>query len=345
MSQTKLLLPLNCVMPKNWPTSPRSTISSPTVTGQLLPTCPRAGPSASVRRVRNVPLKTKTPSEERGSPSVARDRSWRKKPRLPLPSRVSWVTTPRTATRWPSSGEVKSVCPASITPCTAPIGTSGTTSITAGQLPCAPPSVVAVTVAVYRPGATPSLTASVAVAVLPGTTPVTVIPAVAGTTDTAMPVTVPCSATAVTWRCAGYPSVVLTFTPGTGEVGQVTRTAGSPGSVPHGASAVAVLLGVGGLAVVKSLALSPVSRQPASSRTADTGFDNVAAGPLPSKQLAVPPNPTRSTVSPAGQPPDSGVVESTSASLPLVADIAIVPVASGAGSGWLPPAPGACCTR
>jgi hypothetical protein len=46
-----------------------------------------------------------------------------------------------------------------------------------------------------------------------------------------------------------------------------------------------------------------------------------------------------------GQLPASAVATLTSATLPAVALIAIEPVASGAGSGVLPPAPCACCTR
>jgi hypothetical protein len=43
-----------------------------------------------VRTVENLLLKTKMPSEESGSPSVASARSCRKKPLLPEGSRVSW---------------------------------------------------------------------------------------------------------------------------------------------------------------------------------------------------------------------------------------------------------------
>jgi hypothetical protein len=59
------------------------------------------------------------------------------------------------------------------------------------------------------------------------------------------------------------------------------------------------------------------------------------AGPLPSKQLAVVPYPTRSMMlAPDGHAPDKAVVVLTNATLPAVAAIAIVPVASGVGNGF-----------
>ena len=61
-----------------------------------------------------------------------------------------------------------------------------------------------------------------------------------------------------------------------------------------------------------------------------------------SEQLAVP-KPTKSMIcAPVGQAPVSAVVELTKATLPLVALMAIVPVASGVGSDVVPPAPWAC---
>ncbi len=65
-----------------------------------------------------------------------------------------------------------------------------------------------------------------------------------------------------------------------------------------------------------------------------------------SEQVAAVPYPTKSTMAPpVGQPPVSAVVLATSATFPDVADIAIEPVASGAGRGVVPPAPAASWTR
>ena len=50
-------------------------------------------------------------------------------------------------------------------------------------------------------------------------------------------------------------------------------------------------------------------------------------------------------VAPLGHPAFRPVVFVTSATLPDVALIGIVPVASGEGSGVVPPAPAASCTR
>ena len=71
-------------------------------------------------------------------------------------------------------------------------------------------------------------------------------------------------------------------------------------------------------------------------------FDNVAVGD-PSEQFAAEPKPTKSTSvgSLVGHEPVSAVVLLTSATLPAVALIAIVPVASGVGSAVVPAAPAA----
>ena len=50
-------------------------------------------------------------------------------------------------------------------------------------------------------------------------------------------------------------------------------------------------------------------------------------------------------MTPTGQSPTLATVEFTSATLPEVALIAMKPVASGVGSGVVPPAPCASCTR
>src|SRR5712691_3133796 len=102
-----------------------------------------------------------------------------------------------------------------------------------------------------------------------------------------------------------------------------------------------------GAPVKKSAPLLSVSVQPPvppRRRTAVVllGAD---AGPTPSKQLAVLPKPTRSTTAPVGQLPLSAVLLATSATLPAVAAMAMVPLASGTGSTAVPPAPCASCTR
>src|SRR5437899_5282790 len=93
-----------------------------------------------------------------------------------------------------------------------------------------------------------------------------------------------------------------------------------------------------GAPVKKSAPLLSVSVQPSvppRRRTAVVllGAD---AGPPPSKQLAALPKPTRSTAAPVGQLPLSAVLFDTSATLPAVAAMAIVPVASGTGSAAVP---------
>jgi hypothetical protein len=60
--------------------------------------------------------------------------------------------------------------------------------------------------------------------------------------------------------------------------------------------------------------------------------------------LAVAPKPTKSTTLSTGFAPASAVVELTSAILPAVALIGMVPVASGV-SASVPPLPAASCTR
>ena len=68
------------------------------------------------------------------------------------------------------------------------------------------------------------------------------------------------------------------------------------------------------------------------------------AGPEPSKQkldvAAVLPYPTRSRMfALVGHAPESAVVPKTSATFPVVADKAIVPLASGVGKSIVPPLP------
>jgi len=109
-----------------------------------------------------------------------------------------------------------------------------------------------------------------------------------------------------------------------------------------------VLRGLGAPAA-KSVELLSVSVAPSATRSTAVVFDGAGVGPVPSKQFAVAPKPAKSTSDgvPAvtGHPIVSAVVVERSATLPAVPLIAIVPVASGVGSGVVPPAPCASCTR
>ena len=108
----------------------------------------------------------------------------------------------------------------------------------------------------------------------------------------------------------------------------------------------ALLVGLGAPAV-KSAELSSVSASDAA-RATEFVFDGAAVG-LPSRTTAEP-KPTRSLIrvsaaQSAAVLQVSGVVPATSATVPAVADIAIVPVASGVGRATVPPAPFASATR
>jgi hypothetical protein len=104
------------------------------------------------------------------------------------------------------------------------------------------------------------------------------------------------------------------------------------------ASAVAVLRGLGARALKSALLLFVFAQTLV--RIAAVVFDNVAVGD-PSEQLAAEPKPTKSCKpgSLVGHEPESAVVLLTSATLPAVALMASVPVASGVGSAVVPAAP------
>src|SRR6266516_8102193 len=90
-----------------------------------------------------------------------------------------------------------------------------------------------------------------------------------------------------------------------------------------------------GAVTVKSAALLSVSAAPAPLRSAAVMLERFGVG-LPSYEDAVDPYPTKSfTAGWVAQPVAqvSAVALVTSATLPAVADIAVVPVASGVGSG------------
>jgi hypothetical protein len=114
---------------------------------------------------------------------------------------------------------------------------------------------------------------------------------------------------------------------------------------PAGGAPTALLRGLGA-PVVKSARLLSVSWRPSILRSAAVVLLRVGVGAFPSAQFVVVPKPTKSsTAPPSGQAVASASVARTSATFPAVALIGIVPVASGVGSGVVPPAPCACCTR
>jgi hypothetical protein len=119
------------------------------------------------------------------------------------------------------------------------------------------------------------------------------------------------------------------------------------GETPHSTAELAELRGAGA-PTLKSAALLSVSEQPALLRNAALLFDNAPVGAV-SDALAEP-YPTKSTtpVCPTGLETPLAIVVSvlSSATLPLLADIGMTPVTSGAGSaGRLVFVPSACLTR
>jgi hypothetical protein len=102
-----------------------------------------------------------------------------------------------------------------------------------------------------------------------------------------------------------------------------------------------------GVSAVKSAELLSVSVQPLLFLIAAVVLLNVGAAPVPSKQLAplVPvPTPTKSIIEAlaSGHTTVKAVELLTRAILNIVADIAMVPVASGVGKFAVPPVPAAC---
>jgi hypothetical protein len=98
--------------------------------------------------------------------------------------------------------------------------------------------------------------------------------------------------------------------------------------------------------VAKSAALLSVSVAPLPARKSEAVFDGAGAAPEPSKASAVP-KPMKSTTFavPTGLSTVNTVVVLVRAIFPAVADIEIVPVASGVGKLCVPPVPAASCTR
>src|SRR5262245_14375157 len=103
-----------------------------------------------------------------------------------------------------------------------------------------------------------------------------------------------------------------------------------------------VLRGLGG-PIEKSILLLFESKQPPRLRRAAVVLLVAPVEPEPSKQLALP-YPTKS-IKQVGQLPLNGFVVLERATLPAPPAIAIVPMASGIGSGVVPPKPCASCTR
>src|SRR5574338_1029448 len=101
----------------------------------------------------------------------------------------------------------------------------------------------------------------------------------------------------------------------------------------------ALLCGSGVLAE-KSAALLFVSIAPPPARIAAVVFVSPGAAAPPSEQFALP-YPTKSTADASGHDPLSALAPATRATLPEPAAIAMVPIASGAGRFWVPPAPAA----
>ena len=122
----------------------------------------------------------------------------------------------------------------------------------------------------------------------------------------------------------------------------VLSTVGGTSPPPQLLSGEEVLRGFTAPAV-KSAALLSVSVQPPLLRMVAVVLEGAAAGPEPSKQLAFVAKPTKSMIwAPLGQAPLRAVVELTRAALPPVPAMRILPMASGVGSGVVPPAPWAC---
>ena len=127
------------------------------------------------------------------------------------------------------------------------------------------------------------------------------------------------------------------------EPAMTTWSSGPTGSAPGQTCIGVALLRGAGAPVEKSTDRSCVYAHPASPRIAASVLLSVAVVFAP-QSLAVVPKLTASTA-PAGHAPESAVVDDASATLPAVAPIAIVPIASGVGNATVPPAPGASWTR
>lgn len=113
--------------------------------------------------------------------------------------------------------------------------------------------------------------------------------------------------------------------------------------IGHTFRAEVLFLGLG-VAVEKLAELLLESVHPFAALKMASVAEGAGVGPVPSKQLAVVPKPTKSITPTVGHAPVNAVVFETNATLPTVADIAIVPVASGVGRAT-PTAPPAWRTK
>src|SRR5262245_29885243 len=130
--------------------------------------------------------------------------------------------------------------------------------------------------------------------------------------------------------------------------GQLATTGWFTGA-PQTEGGVAPLRGAGA-PFAKSAPFWSVSVQPPARRRAAVVLERLGAvGPAPSKAEAAVPKPTRSRTDgfdrqSAEVPQVRSVVLVTSATFPEVAAMAMLPIASGVGSGCVPPAPCDSCT-
>ncbi|HEY3262243.1 MAG TPA: hypothetical protein VGJ95_18590 [Pseudonocardiaceae bacterium] len=160
----------------------------------------------------------------------------------------------------------------------------------------------------------------------------------------------------VPWKSPVTTPSTRTVLPASGEASPapctcaISWSAGTSQPVGGGGGGTKPLLRGLGAPATKSAPLSSVSWAPSDLRSTAVVFDAVGAAAVPSKKFA-PPYPTRSLMSAScsgehGVDPPlqaSPAVEVTSTTLPVVADMLVVPVASGVGSGT-PLAPPASCT-
>jgi len=147
-------------------------------------------------------------------------------------------------------------------------------------------------------------------------------------------VTVPSESVALTPAPVAAPKVVDTLAGQVGIIGALAQAfVGEP------------LFRGFGVPVLKSVALLSVSVQPFAARSTAVVLLGAGVEPVPSKHVVLP-KPTKSMMlAPVGQAPLSAVVPLTSATLPAVALILIVPVAFGVGRFVVPPVPAASWTR
>src|SRR5438270_9979325 len=97
--------------------------------------------------------------------------------------------------------------------------------------------------------------------------------------------------------------------------------------------------------MLKSALFASVSVQPLPLRVVELVLSEAPPAAVPSEQFADP-QPTKSLIAPpVGQEPESAVVLETSATLPLLADMLMLPVASGVGRLVVPDPPAAPWTR